>query len=182
MEQAAVKRKKLIVPFLIGLLILSSIVFIKHLTNRMNSYIEKNGKISMGAVVEQMQQTYELQTSGYYSRLHLVEDYLLQEKELSLETEVTSIFFEAWEKESESTLLFLQENGKAITADGTKIRMDIPSKLLLDLRNGRILQNWLPGIMKKYKTVLIWLQFHVSHIAWMEKRIPQLERYIIMQN
>ena len=63
------KRKKLIVPFLIGLLILSSIVFIKHLTNRMNSYIEKNGKISMGAVVEQMQQTYELQTSGYYSRL-----------------------------------------------------------------------------------------------------------------
>ena len=38
------KRKKLIVPFLIGLLILSSIVFIKHLTNRMNSYIEKNGK------------------------------------------------------------------------------------------------------------------------------------------
>ena len=75
----------------------------------------------MGAVVEQMQQTYELQTSGYYSRLHLVEDYLLQEKELSLETEGTSIFFEAWEKESESTLLFLQENGKAVTADGTKI-------------------------------------------------------------
>ena len=47
----------------------------------------------MGAVVEQLQQTYELQTSGYYSRLHLVEDYLLQEKELSLETEGTSIFF-----------------------------------------------------------------------------------------
>ena len=63
----------------------------------------------MGAVVEQMQQTYELQTNGYYSRLHLVEDYLLQEKELSLETEVTSNFFEVWEKESESTLLFLQE-------------------------------------------------------------------------
>ena len=98
MEQAAVKRKKIIVPFLIGLLILSSIVFIKHLTNRMNSYIEKNGKISMGAVVEQMQQTYELQTSGYYSRLHLVEDYLLQEKELSLETEVTSIFLRRGKK------------------------------------------------------------------------------------
>ena len=48
MEQAAVKRKKVIVPFLIGLLLLSSIVFIKHLMNRMNSYIEKNGKMSMG--------------------------------------------------------------------------------------------------------------------------------------
>lgn len=52
----------------------------------------------MGAVVEQMQQTYELQTSGYYSRLHLVEDYLLQEKELSLETEGTSIFLRRGKK------------------------------------------------------------------------------------
>ena len=177
MEQAAVKRKKVIVPFLIGLLLLSSIVFIKHLMNRMNSYIEKNGKMSMGAVVEQMQQTYELQTNGYYSQLHLVEGYLLQKKELSLETEENRNFFEAWERESESTLLFLQENGKAITADGTKMRIDIPSKLLLDLRNGHNI-----AIMKKYKTVLIWLRFHVSHIALMEKRIPQLERHIIMQN
>lgn len=63
----------------------------------------------MGAVVEQMQQTYELQTNGYYSQLHLVEGYLLQKKELSLETEESRIFFEAWERESESTLLFLQE-------------------------------------------------------------------------
>ena len=45
-----------------------------------------------------MQQTYELQTSGYYSRLHLVEDYLLQEKELSLETEGTSIFLRRGKK------------------------------------------------------------------------------------
>ena len=45
-------------------------------------------------------------------------------------------FFEAWEKESESTLIFLQENGQAISADGTKMRIDMPSKLLLDLKNG----------------------------------------------
>ena len=116
MEQAAVKRKKIIVPFLRGLLILSSIVFIKHLTNRMNSYIEKNGKISMGAVVEQMQQTYDLQVNGYYSQLHLLEDALIQEEERSLELDSNKKFFEAWQKESESTLLFLHENGKSITA------------------------------------------------------------------
>ena len=52
--------------------------------------------------------------------MHLVEDYLLQEKELSLETDTHKNIFEAWEKESESTLLFLQENGKAITVDGKK--------------------------------------------------------------
>ena len=90
----------------------------------------------MGAVVEQIQQTYELQVNGYYSQLHLVEDYILKEKEVSHETDVNQNFFEAWEKEAGSRLVFLQENGKAMTADGTKMRIDIPGKLLLALRNG----------------------------------------------
>ena len=90
----------------------------------------------MGAVVEQIQQTYDLQVSGYYSQLQLVEEFLLHERELSLETDVNKSFFEAWEKESESTLIFIQENGQAISAGGTKMRIDMPSKLLLDLKNG----------------------------------------------
>ncbi|MFQ9969082.1 MAG: ATP-binding protein [Blautia sp.] len=90
----------------------------------------------MGAVVEQIQQTYDLQVSGYYSQLQLVEEFLLHERELSLETDANKSFFEAWEKESESTLIFLQENGQAISAGGTKMRIDMPSKLLLDLKNG----------------------------------------------
>ena len=90
----------------------------------------------MGAVVEQIQQTYDLQVNGYYSRLHLLEDSLIQEEVRSIELDRNKKFFEAWQKESESTLIFLQENGKAITTDGTKLRVDMPSKLLLDLRNG----------------------------------------------
>ena len=136
MEQTEIKRKKTRALLLIMLVILLSLVFIKFLMHKMNRYIDENGKRSMGAVVEQIQQTYDLQVNGYYSQLHLVEDYLLQEKELSLETDTHKKFFEAWEKESESTLLFLQENGKAITTDGTKLRVDMPSKLLLDLKNG----------------------------------------------
>ena len=90
----------------------------------------------MGAVVEQIQQTYDLQVNGYYSQLHLLEDSLIQEKVRSIELDRNKKFFETWQKESESTLIFLQENGKAITTDGTKLRVDMPSKLLLDLRNG----------------------------------------------
>ena len=90
----------------------------------------------MGAVVEQIQQTYDLQVNGYYSRLHMLEDFLTQEGVRSIELDRNKKFFEAWKKESESTLIFLQENGKAITTDGTKLRVDMPSKLLLDLRNG----------------------------------------------
>ena len=117
-------------------MILLSLVCIKYLISKSNKYISENGKSSMGAVVEQIQQTYDLQVSGYYSQLQLVEEFLLHERELSLETDVNKSFFEAWEKESESTLIFIQENGQAISEGGTKMRIDMPSKLLLDLKNG----------------------------------------------
>ena len=135
-EQAVNKRKKITRLLLILLIILLSLVFIKYLISKSNKYISENGKSSMGAVVEQIQQTYDLQVSGYYSQLQLVEEFLLHERELSLETDTNKNFFEAWEKESESTLIFLQENGQAISAGGTKMRIDMPSKLLLDLKNG----------------------------------------------
>ena len=135
-EQVITKRKKMIMPLFFLILIFLSLIFVKLLLNRMNSYIAENGKSSMGAVVEQIQQTYDLQVNGYYSQLHLLEDSLIQEKVRSIELDRNKKFFEAWQKESESTLIFLQENGKAITTDGTKLRVDMPSKLLLDLRNG----------------------------------------------
>ena len=75
----------------------------------------------MGAVIEQIQQTYDLQVNGYYSQLHLLEDSLIQGGVRSIELDKNKKFFEAWQKESESTLIFLQENGKAITTDGTKL-------------------------------------------------------------
>ena len=135
-EQAVNKRKKITRLLLILLMILLSLVCIKYLISKSSKYISENGKSSMGAVVEQIQQTYDLQVSGYYNQLQLVEEFLLHERELSLETDVNKSFFEAWEKESESTLIFLQENGQAISAGGTKMRIDMPSKLLLDLKNG----------------------------------------------
>ena len=135
-EQTVNKRKKMIVPLFFLMLIFLNLIFVKLLLNRMNSYIAENGKSSMGAVVEQIQQTYDLQVNGYYSRLHMLEDFLTQEGVRSIELDRNKKFFEAWQKESESTLIFLQENGKAITTDGTKLRVDMPSKLLLDLRNG----------------------------------------------
>ena len=135
-EQAVNKRKKITRLLLILLMILLSLVCIKYFISKSNKYISENGKSSMGAVVEQIQQTYDLQVSGYYSQLQLVEEFLLHERELSLETDTNKSFFEAWEKESESTLIFLQENGQAISAGGTKMRIDMPSKLLLDLKNG----------------------------------------------
>ena len=103
-EQTVNKRKKITRLLLILLIILLSVVCIKYLISKSSKYISENGKSSMGAVVEQMQQTYDLQVSGYYSQLQLVEEFLLHERELSLETDVNKSFFEAWEKELKSTL------------------------------------------------------------------------------
>ena len=94
------KRKKIIVPLFFLILILLSLIFVKLLLNRMNSYIAENGKSSMGAVVEQIQQTYDLQVNGYYSQLHLLEDSLIQEEVRSIELDRNKKFFEAWQKES----------------------------------------------------------------------------------
>ncbi len=135
-KQTVNKRKKITRLLLILLMILLSLVCIKYLISKSSKYISENGKSSMGAVVEQIQQTYDLQVSGYYSQLQLVEEFLLHERELSLEADTNKNFFEAWEKESESTLIFIQENGQAVSAGGTKMRIDMPSKLLLDLKNG----------------------------------------------
>ena len=135
-EQTVNKRKKITRLLLILLIILLSLAGTKYLVGESSKYISENGKSSMEAVVEQIQQTYDLQVSGYYNQLQLVEEFLLHERELSLETDTNKSFFEAWEKESESTLIFLQENGQAISACGTKMRIDMPSKFLLDLKNG----------------------------------------------
>ena len=71
-EQVITKRKKIIVPLFFLILIFLSLIFVKLFLNRMNSYIAENGKSNMGAVVEQIQQTYDLQVNGYYSQLHLL--------------------------------------------------------------------------------------------------------------
>ena len=83
-EQTVNKRKKITRLLLILLIILLSLGCIKYLISKSSKYISENGKSSMGAVVEQIQQTYDLQVSGYYSQLQLVEEFLLRERELSL--------------------------------------------------------------------------------------------------
>ena len=98
-EQAVNKRKKITRLLLILLIILLSLAGTTYLISRSDKYISENGKSSMEAVVEQIQQTYDLQVSGYYNQLQLVEEFLLHERELSLETDVNKSFFEAWEKE-----------------------------------------------------------------------------------
>ena len=91
-EQEIIKRKKIIMPLFVIIFILSSFVFVKFLLNRMNTYIEVNGEISMEAVVEQIQQTYDMQVSGYYRQLHLLRAICVKRRKYPLKQKITESF------------------------------------------------------------------------------------------
>ena len=117
--------------------IISEILFVK-----MNSYIETNGKLSLDAVDEQLQQTYDLQLESYYSQLHMIEETLVQDSNVSL-TE-NQRFLTNWQEELDSQMLFIKENGTAITADGTRCRLDLSNPLLLNLKNNKNIAKLVP--------------------------------------
>ena len=59
-EQKNFKKRKIIIPLVVIFLLLLGTVLARFLLNKMNTYIDENGKTSMGAVIEQIQQTYNL--------------------------------------------------------------------------------------------------------------------------
>ncbi len=84
------------------------------------------------SVVEQIQQTYDMQVSGYYRQLHFVEDYLCKEKKISLETDNNRNFLRHGKKNLRVHFYFYRKMEKAITSDGTKLKVDMPSKLFAE--------------------------------------------------
>lgn len=140
-ESERIKSKNRFVPFLFALLIITVVVS-EILFAKMNSYVETNGKLSLDAVDEQLQQTYDLQLDSYYSQLHLIGNYLIHDSNISLAE--NQKFLNSWQKELDSQILFIKENGTAITADGTRCRLDISNQLLMDLKNNKNIAKLVP--------------------------------------
>ena len=135
------KSKNRFVPLLFALLIITVVVS-EILFAKMNSYVETNGKLSLDAVDEQLQQTYDLQLDSYYSQLHLIGNYLIHDSNIYLVE--NQEFLNSWQNELDSQILFIKENGTAITADGTRCRLDISNQLLMDLKNNKNIAKLVP--------------------------------------
>ena len=140
-ESERIKSKNRFVPLLFSLLIITVVVS-EILFAKMNSYVETNGKLSLDAVDEQLQQTYDLQLDSYYSQLHLIGNYLIHDSNISLVE--NQKFLNSWQNELDSQILFIKENGTAITADGTRCRLDISNQLLMDLKNNKNIAKLVP--------------------------------------
>lgn len=131
------RKSKAIATILIVCLVAIVVVSAVTIVNKLNSYITENGKENMSTVIEQMEQAYDVQTSGHYSDLQMIESYLFQSGKRSIKTGEDKKFFDALEQRLNGEALFLKENGTATTLDGRTNKMEIQSQLLLDLQNGK---------------------------------------------
>ncbi len=113
------------------------IVTTRGLLLRLDTSIEENGKISMQAVVEQVQQTYELQVENYYSRLRMVSAYVSKNTGNPYESQDFEFLINALQKETSSRIFFMKDNGMSMSVDGQESKLDISSTLLLALKSNQ---------------------------------------------
>ncbi len=122
---------------LVVVLVVLGTVCIKVLLGQMNHAIEQNGKISMKAVVEQVEQSYELQVENYYSRLRLVDSYAAQANSDLANNADFNRFVETLQQETGWQIYFIKDNGSAKTLAGDERRFDVSSAVLSDLASGQ---------------------------------------------
>ncbi len=123
---------------LVSLLVVAiASLFVKALLVRMDNAIEQNGESNMQAIVEQLEQSYELQVKNYYSRLRIVESYAAQGGSDLLSDDDFTRLVKAIQDETSWQIVFLKDNGSATSVDGSERRLDVPSSLLSDLAAGQ---------------------------------------------
>ena len=136
-----VKLRNRAIPLLAVALVVCVAVFIRALFAQMDASIQQNGEISMQAVVEQVEQTYELQIENYYSRLRTIEKYTAQGTANGatdlLDDEGLARLVNTLEEGASWKVFFIKDNGSAMTIDGSERRLDISSSLLNDLKSGQ---------------------------------------------
>ena len=136
-----VKLRNLVIPLLAVALVVCVAVFIRVLFAQMDASIQQNGETSMQAVVEQVEQTYELQIENYYSRLRTIEKYAAQGTTNGttdlLDDEGLVRLVNTLEEGASWKAFFIKDNGSAMTIDGSERRLDISSSLLNDLKSGQ---------------------------------------------
>ncbi len=128
------KKVKKLIPLFLILLAVCAAGTVKVLIGAMNSSLEENGRISVNAVLEQIQQAYEQQVGGFYNRLRVVDDYMVNGKSGVLDNADLVAFLHSWQNETKAKIFFIKDNGAALTVDKEETRLELSSVLLKDLK------------------------------------------------
>ncbi len=136
-KKPSAARKVALPLILAAVLVLIGATCVQLLLGQMNRAIEDNGKLSMQAVVEQLEQSYELQVENYYSRLRLVDAYAAQGSSDLADGGDFGRFVETLEGQTSWQILFIKDNGTAMMLDGNERKLDISATFLSDLESGQ---------------------------------------------
>ncbi len=128
------KLNKKLFLILLPLLLAMMAAFLFWAIQKMEDYIIRNGETNMSAVIEQMEQSYDLQIGNLYTRLQRIEKNLFQDADRSILLSENKRFLDVMTDDESGQILFIKENGQVMTTDGTESYLDIQSSSLMKLK------------------------------------------------
>lgn len=109
--------------------------------NRINGYLNSSGETNMRVIMEQMEQTYEIQNQKAYDSLERIERYLFRNGNRSFQLEDQEDFLIAITDDEDEVVIFLKETGYVLTMNGVGRYIDIPTTTLIKFQqNQRVTQ------------------------------------------
>ena len=134
MKNVKKRRKKYLLVIPVILLLAVMTIYGHWAMNRMQGYISRSSEANMTAVMEQMRQIYDLQIGKIYERLGMIEKNLFPYQKRSTQTKDCREFLVSMIDNSSEQILFLKDNGQAMTIQGELHNLDVESSTLLKLR------------------------------------------------
>ena len=132
--QNKINRRK--IPFLIisVVVLVFMIAFVFYAVARMKKYIISTGQENMSAVIEQMEQSYDLRVANIYERLQRIERNLFPVQTRSIVLSEHQDFLNVMADGTSEHILFIKNNGQVMTVDGKESYLDIQSSSLMKLQ------------------------------------------------
>ena len=124
------------IPFLIisVVVLVFMIGFVFYAVDRMEKYIISTGQENMSAVIEQMEQSYDLRVANIYERLQRIERNLFPVQTRSIVLSEHQDFLNVMADGTSEHILFIKNNGQVMTVDGKESYRDIQSSSLMKLQ------------------------------------------------
>lgn len=132
--QNKIKRKRIPSLIIAAVVIVFMIAFVLFSVARMGKYVISSGEENMSAVIEQMEQSYNLQVANIYERLKRIERNLFPAQTRSIVLNEHQDFLNAMTDESSECIVFIKSNGQVMTVDGKESYLDIQSSSLMKLQ------------------------------------------------
>lgn len=124
------------IPFLIisVVVLVFMIGFVFYAVARMEKYIISTGQENMSAVIEQMEQSYDLRVANIYERLQRIERNLFPVQTRAIVLSEHQDFLNVMADGTSEHILFIKNNGQVMTVDGKESYLDIQSSSLMKIQ------------------------------------------------